>query len=511
MIPEQPMDALLRCPVARRTALGGVGAAVLAAGLVRGGGEARADHYGNYDTVEAYEKAWAAVDTSVPDNEAGGLAWNMSYLLLSLVRMYEATADTRYLDRFVERADAVWRRTDRARGVREHDGRSGPVWRAGGNYTAAAAVVPDAQGRPLFEIRYASSAPTSAAVAVTRAGDGTFDLTLTHPSVPTQVVTGLSLDPSSPDFVVTRINRGVYHPNRRWTAQALAASGTPVVGSHRMAQRYYAFAVHTGMVTYPMALFARIVLERGLAPYAAAARRYVALTRAAVAHHDHEVAWRIMPDGSRGAVYVWPTGAPVPFDGLIQPHNQSQGLGMTMSELYRIRRDGRYAELVVGLARSWISTLERSGGAWSWRYWPTYGELFSGYADTGRSTYTPWYGPATQVEDISHAAITVEFAAAARGAGLGIDDAVLRELANTYLTNVARDAGSVANRVDGSQVAALSVAAQAGRWLALDAVEPRIADHVRGLYRALHLPPEVSSRLAGVAYLVWAGHDGWRA
>ncbi len=498
----------------RRLLLAGTaGAAALA---IAGGPAVRAFavDYDRYDTVDTYEKAWAVTNTSVPNNEAGGLAWGTSYLLLSLMRMYQATGDDLYLDRFVERADEVWAQTDVRRGVTDYAGRSGWVWRAGGNYTAAAAVVTDASGAPLFEVRYAWTFPTDGTVIISNVTDNGFDVTLQHPRAATKTLTQVNLDPTSVDYVVSRVNEDVYHPNVRWTAQDLRGGGTtvsvPVSGETALSQRYYPFAVHTGMVTYPMALFSRLMLQEDRVRYRGAAQRYLNWTRKAVSFHDAEFHFRTLADGTTGGDYIWPTGAPVPFDGLIQPFNQTQGLGKTMSELHRISPDPEYAAKVEAMVTAFRSDVELNGNAWQWRYWPTYSELYNGYsAESGKSLYTPWFGRATQYEDISHAAITIEFMMAAYRAGLGATAGDLSRLGATYTENVAVDPTHVAARVNGGAIASDSVAAQIGRWLPLQPFEPTMADHVHAVYAAIPLNPAASSRMLAVAYLVWARNEGW--
>lgn len=465
-----------------------------------------ADGFGRYDTVAAYEKAWAQSDASVGDNEGGGLAWGTSYVLLSLVRMYQATGDDRYLDRFVELAEQVWALTDQRRGVRDWDGRSGWVWRSGGNYVAAGAVVEDGSGTPLFEVRYAGADGVAGEVAVKNVGPGTADLTLSHPSG-TYDVPGVSLDPTSPDFVVTRVNEDVYHPWYRWTAKRLdgPASAVPDTGESPLQQRYYAFAAHTGMITYPMALFARVVLEEGKPRYRGSAQQYLAWTQKSVEFHDAEWQQRELPDGSTGGDYVWPKGAPVPFDGLIQPFNQTHALGQTMAELHRTGRVPDVGEKVTAMISSFRADVEVDGDAWQWRYWPTYSELLRGYsADEQISEYTPWYTPATQYEDISHASITIELLVSAHHAGLGSTENDIAHLVSTYSDNVALGADSVATRVNGGDLASQSIAAQAGRWLQLQPFAPWMADHVHAVYEAYDLDPSGGSQLLGVSNLVWA-------
>lgn len=378
----------------RRLLAGSAGLGTLAV-LGAPASTAVASHYEDYDTVAAYEQGWAEVDTSVGNNEAGGLGWLTSYLMLSLVRMYQATGDTSHLDRFVDIADQVWDQTDRRRGVTDHAGRSGWVWRAGNAYTAAGATIADADGGELFEVRWAGSDPDNGTVTVSNVTATGFDLALTHAGADTVTVAGVNLDPDSADHVVARVNAEAYRPNRRWTAQALTDDPTapPAAGTTALAGRFFVFAVHTGMVTYPMALFARVVLEQQLPRYRGAAQRYLARTRKAVAFHDPEWRARTLADGSEGGDYVWPVGSPIPFDGLVQPFNQTQGLGQTMAELHRITRRPEYAARVDAMVASFRSDMEVVDGVWQWHYWPTWSEVYTGYTEgTATSTYTPWYG-----------------------------------------------------------------------------------------------------------------------
>ncbi len=498
-------------PVSRRRLLLGTAALTATATLVGRPAGADAALVLDPDPIRAYEIAWDTVDTSVTDNEGGGLAWGMSYILLSLVRMYEASGDISYLDRFVDRADAVWEQTDRARGVTDWQGRSGEVWRTSGAYTVGGAVITDAEDNELFDIRY-GAASAGATVAVSAAGDGTADLTLTHPSTGTVEVPGVSLDPSSPDFVVTRVNNDAYTTGRRWTAKRLDGPDTarPVEGTTELARRFYVFPVHTGMVTYPIAVFARIVLEQGIRKYHALAHRYLAKVQRAVIFHDHEWHWRTLDDGTTGGDYVWPKGAPIPFDGLIQPFNQTQGLGLTMAELHRVRPRAQWADKVEAMVRAFRSDLEQVGRAAQWHYWPTYSELYRSYsADEELSEYTPWFTPATQYEDVSHAAISIEFMSAAHHAGLGSTQNDLETLAATYLDLVRDGDDWVFTRVDGSTTASESIAAQVGRWLSLQQWNDQLAPHVRSVYEAMETEPGSGSHLAGIGYLAWAEREGW--
>ncbi|UUW92198.1 hypothetical protein [Pimelobacter simplex] len=477
------------------------------------------------DFVASYEAAWQAVDTTVHDNEAGQLAWGTSYVLLSLVRMYQATGNALYLDRFVEQADAVWAKTDEARGVVDWQGRSGPVWRTGADYTTAAAVVAAADGTALFEIRSANAGATTATVTVAAVSGGSFNLTLTHPGLAPSSVTlsGVSLDPASANSIETKVADVYHYPVSGdlskvfWTVKRLGGStdAVPAAGTTALSRRYCALSGHTGLIGYPIALFARLVLEGNLtsahgAPLKPVALDYLARIRRAVAFHDPEWRFVTLTNGHVGGDYVAPYGAPVPHDGLIQPLNLSHAMGQLLVELYRIDRTAALRPRINAMVRTFRVCATEVGTAWKWTYWPTHSELYSGYAAvSGRSEYTPAYGFARQVEDISHAAISVEFLTAAARAGAEAGTADTSRLVATYLNHVKAGTSTAYYRVNGTEAATASQAAQAGRWLSLAQWGSTIVGHVEAVYRASSLSPTSSSHLPGIAYVAWARNQGW--
>jgi len=62
-------------------------------------------------------------------NENGALSWGESYLLFSLLDMYEATGDLQYLDVFVERSNLMFTSRDSERGIEDYfRGTMMPAW-----------------------------------------------------------------------------------------------------------------------------------------------------------------------------------------------------------------------------------------------------------------------------------------------------------------------------------------------------------------------------------------------
>ncbi|HLS14361.1 MAG TPA: hypothetical protein VK095_07580 [Beutenbergiaceae bacterium] len=497
-------------PALSRRALltGGAGAAALA--LVGHGQHAHAAGPGasgaqadlDYTSPEAFEVAEQAyLDLGAQNNEAGLYAWGESYYLNGLLLMYQAHADESYLDRFEDRLDHILASTDKARGVSDYSGRSGPCWRAAGNYTAGHGELTLDDGSPGIQVRWAGATSSDATATVTRIEAGRFDLELNHPAS-THTLTNLSLDPAAENYAVDAVSE-VYATGARWTAidhrPEHADADELAEGTVEFEPQFYAFAVHTGMMTLPMARYVRLVRSTPeLSHRLGRAARTLSAVRHSVRHHRDD--FQIDDDGIGD--FRWPLGAPVPFDGTIQPLNQSHALGATFAELYAITGNQRYRTQVEALLKSLRLSLVEQDGAYQWRYWPVHGEMFQGFdAEDEISTYTPSYTPTTQFEDISHAAITLEFVQSVHESGIE-DMSADRELfATTFIDYVIRGADSVWYRVDGTTDATASTAVQSARWLMLDDVEPAIHDQVVRVYEAEPLEPSQGSHALGIAYL----------
>lgn len=462
-----------------------------------------------YDGPAAFDEAEQAyLANGFQDNEGGGYAWGASYYLLGLLRMFEAYGDTAHLDRFGRYADHVLATTDSARGVSDHAGRSGPVWRTAGAYTASHGTVRDASGTAVLQLRWASSKPAEAIAEISNVTADTFTLTLRSPTGTVTTLAGVTLDPSAPDYVVDRVN-GAYTTSLRWTAKDLRRTpkpaAAPPAAQIAFASQFYVFAVHTGMVTYPLAMYARMVLadmKLARSSHGGRARRVLRAVERAIAFHDEELLMR----GDGTADYVWPKGAPVPFDGLIQPSNQSHGLGLTMAELFRVTGQAKYADRVRALLATFLTGItQTAAGAYVWTYWPVHSELYRGYgAQEGASTYTPSYTASQQVEDISHAAISVEFVHAAHEAGIADLDEELSHFALTYTKNVIRSESEVFCRVDGTGDAVPTNAVQCARWIPVARYDKQIYTQSVRVYEAAALVPSQGSHALGVGYLNWA-------
>lgn len=459
-------------------------------------------------------------DNTNRDGRSGMLAWSQSYVLLGLVRMYEKYRDTYYLDRLIDNVDQVLAVRDSARGVTDYRGLSLPAWRADHPYTTGYATLADGNGQPLLDLREALSYAEDTTVTVT-AGTrpDTFTVQLVNTFVNrTVTLTDLSLDPAGPDYAVSRIYAAAPGPLQLTAAdrrEAPRAGDVPRLGTYEMRCRPVIFAVHTGMITYPIASFVRIVAGSPVLRrrYSRKAAEYLTACREAVAVHDWEY--------RDGGHLIWPKGQPLAYDGCEQPINQSVGLGQTLVELALATGDSSYRQEVAAMGRMLAGQLAvDAGDAYQWHYWPAGGRIYEGFTKTGDpatdvSVFTPSGGPARQFEDISHGAIDVEFAVRAFRARLAFTGQDMERIARTFTQNVATtDADglpAVHTTVAGGATGAASVAHQAPRWMQAAPWDPRIHAHCLALYNRYQPTPERDGQqaigfgwlLANVAYLNW--------
>jgi hypothetical protein len=440
-------------------------------------------------------------------------------VLLGLVRMYETYRDTYYLDRLIENIDQVLSVRDSERGVTDYRGLSLPAWRADHPYTTGYTTLADSTGHPVLEVRQALSYAEDTTVSVLPGSrPDTFTLRLVNVFVNRTVThTDLTMDPASPDYAVARIYDASPGP-LQLTARAVEPGGVPVAGDFPMKTKAVIFAVHTGMITYPIASFVRIVQRSPQLPsrYRTKAAEYLVACRAAVAVHDWEY---------RDGTLIWPKAQPLPYDGCEQPINQSLALGQTLVELALITGNRGYRRKVVELAAMFSAQLALdAGGAYRWHYWPAGGLIYEGFAKTGSpetdvSLFTPSVAGAKQFEDISHGAIDVEFAVRAHSARLAFSAEDMVRIAKTYTQNVATtDAAGVPGihtTVAATGTGVASVAHQAPRWMQATLWDPGVHAHTLALYNRFEPTPERDGQqaigfgwlLANTAYLNWGARQ----
>ena len=236
----------------------------------------------------------------------------------------------------------------------------------------------------------------------------------------------------------------------------------------------YCYVVHSGMISYPMARFAEIVLNEPALAGAAAldgvplvdkANHYVASTAETVAHHEFQ--WLNGPGAGEG-YYRFADDAPAPIQkGVNLPSNQQNAMGRTLLALYGATGDATYLDKAARMAQLFRGGLAADGAAYVWDYWNLLGD-------------SSFNGPG---EDISHAAINVDFAVRAEAAGAVFTTADLTAFARTFADNVVAGDALLWDRVDGTGGPGTYELA-AGRWLDLAPWDPlaKIYFAVQGVF-----------------------------
>jgi len=245
----------------------------------------------------------------------------------------------------------------------------------------------------------------------------------------------------------------------------------------------YCYAVHSGMLIYPMAELAAFVadwrhrdaLAHDGQSFAAKAATYREAAIATAAYHDDE--W------NDAGYYVFRGDASfLEYAGQDQPLNQSNAMGLALLALHDATRDPVYLARATALAQRLRAMMSPGpGGGLVWNYWG------GAYAAPG--------------EDISHAALNVEFAVQAAARGVVFSDADLDGLATTFLTNVYLDDQSFSDFIGGGPVNDPAYRAQIGRWLALTPSRGAIYAAVHDAYLRDYPAADIGS---GSQLLAWA-------
>ncbi|MFA7466638.1 MAG: hypothetical protein WCY82_00005, partial [Desulfotomaculaceae bacterium] len=224
-------------------------------------------------------------------------------------------------------------------------------------------------------------------------------------------------------------------------------------GSYTSNGQYAIFAVHTGMITYPMAKFAAIVAKNpALSGYTADKNLFLKAARDAVAVHADE--W--VDNGNTG-YYKFRNGMPYKQAGMGLPHNQYLAMARTELMIHQATGDTSYLNRARKMFQYFKNNLliDSSTNGYYWRY---------------SSFYSSSY------EDIGHAGIDVEAAFQAYHAGLVFNKDDMLKFAATAAKKMIKPNGSIANNVLGD--GATSYYWYIGFWAAYGQFMPVITNTI---------------------------------
>ncbi len=229
--------------------------------------------------------------------------------------------------------------------------------------------------------------------------------------------------------------------------------------SYQPASEPYCYVAHSGMLTYPMAEYVRLVQEWGYENELAyddirfgdKSQSYLEAVQEVVSSHNDQWDDAGFYRARTDANFLSYAGSDLPF-------NMSNAMGRTLLNLYRITNDTEYLDKVTALANNFRSQITDG----QWNYWG------NAYTFPG--------------EDISHAAINVDFAALCAEQGIVFTDADMKEIANTFMTNVYLNDSTFSDWVGGGSTNNPSYIPQLGRWVRLSSWRTGLYTAVRNLF-----------------------------
>jgi hypothetical protein len=221
-----------------------------------------------------------------------------------------------------------------------------------------------------------------------------------------------------------------------------------------------AWAVHTGMIAAPMVELANVVRKNpNLASHvtydgqtlAQKAATYIEAGKAAVKAYDGD--WR---ESGNAGYYIFPADSKGVYDspGKQMPLNQSAAMGTLLVALFDATGEAEWKDKATKLANNLKKSLSvTKNGGYAWGYWP--------------GTY---WAPG---EDVSHGAITMQFALRAADSGIVFGPEDVKRFVKT-LDGQVHKAGKFYGNVGGGSYANASMKDQITRFGVLGKYDPAV-------------------------------------
>ncbi|MGV3640792.1 MAG: hypothetical protein ACO1NZ_09755 [Adhaeribacter sp.] len=433
--------------------------------------------------------------------DASTLAWGESATLRTLVNLYEATGDARYLEEVARRGDRLLSHRDDRRGVADASGHSRPAWSMGSVYVVAKGSLNDAAGKALIGLRSTPSSynnQTQVAVVPEPGAGGRFTLRVSNAKHNRQeTFANLSLNPADARFAEKVVN----DPLAPYAARAGTYTDKPsnlvrleVVGGQAArlpAQTVtlesipLAYMGYLGVIYDPMLRFAELVkANRSLVKLLPAADRFIQAAETSYADAARRL-WRSGPNPGEGYYLTCEKGESFPADNVGQPINFLGRHVCAELALFRLTGKKHYRDRAEQMARLLKNRLryDPAKDLYVWNYW--YEPMTTkGWSPQDKlSANVRFFPPAPNVEDISHGALDVAMVLAAHRENLVFDDRDVQRFANTLLRNVLLpDFSGVRRRVDGTGEAYAPYFPAAHGWLELAAADTAVYRGLRQAY-----------------------------
>lgn len=391
------------------------------------------------------------------------LAWGEAARLETLMDMYEATNDRKYLDEVARRGDRLLTHRDDRRGVADGSGKSRPAWSMALKYVVAEGQLKDAAGKPVINIRSTPSAYNdSTYVLVIPGKNGRFSLKVTNNHYKRyEDFTDLSLNSSDERFVEKIVNdpmapystkAGSYTDKSNLIRVNVVGKSAPKAGKIILKSIPLAYMGYIGIIYTPMLRFAESVKANPeLKHLVPAADRFIRAAEESYADASERL-WRNGPNKGEGYYLTCEKGESFPADNVGAPINFQAMHTCAQLSLYRLTGKKEYLERSEKMSNLLKNRLKHDQQAdlYVWTYWFEPMTTTGWKPEDNLSANVKYFRGAFNIEDISHAVLDVSMVVEANKQGIVFTDTDVKRFSNTLLINVlSPDRTGVRRTVDG--------------------------------------------------------------
>jgi len=431
-------------------------------------------------------------------HDGSTLAWGESAFLRTLVNLYEATDDPKYLKEVARRGAQLLSHRDDRRGVVDCSGKSRPAWSMGLKFVVAEGQLTDESGSPVFKIYSTPSSNNNlTGVKVIASSDreaGRFTIHVSNSYYKrNETFSDLSLDPVDDRFIEKIINDpmspytarpGNYTEKSNLIRVSLMGSSKPGNQTITLKPIPLAFMGYIGIIYDPMLRFAELVKsDPGLKELVSAADSFIRAAEESYVDAFNRL-WRNGPGVDEGYYLTCEKGESFPADNVGAPFNYQARHVCSQLALYRLTGKTEYLERSEKICRFFKNRLnyDPKSDLYIWHYW------FEPMTTTGwkpgdnLSANVRYFEPRPYVEDVSHGVLDIAMIMAAYHEGIEFSKTDLLRFANTLLVNVITpDRTEVRIRVDGGAEHPAYFNALGG-WLELSEANPEVYHAIRQTY-----------------------------
>src|SRR5690606_1810531 len=293
------------------------------------------------------------------------LAWGEAATLRTLIDMYEATNDTKYLKEVARRGDRLLTHRDDRRGVTDGSGKSRPAWSMALKYVVAEGQLKDDAGNPVMNIRSTPSAYNDSThvqlVELPGSNPGRFSLKVINNHYKRyEDFTNLSLDPADDRFVEKVVNDpmspysarpGSYTDKSNLIRVKVLGNSSPVLQTITLKSIPLAYMGYIGIIYSPMLQMAEIVkADPKLTELLPAAERFIHAAQESYADASKRL-WRNGPNIGEGYYLTCEQGESFPADNVGAPINFLAMHTVAQLSLYRLTGKKEYLDRSEKMAR----------------------------------------------------------------------------------------------------------------------------------------------------------------